>query len=444
MRRSTTLRVAMVVALLVFAPPAWADKKVKNLSDSYPSDVASVWFDQLYDVIKSEGTSPPAASRIYGVTAVALYEAIVSGSLENFSLVGQLNGLPSVPQPKNNNKMYHWPTVANAVLARTIRGIFTSLTPENLAAINALEANFNAAFQPQVKKNDFDESLAHGQAVADAILAWAATDGFSTFNNCLYVPAPVPGAWVPTPPGFNSNPVQPCWGQIRPMVLSSGADCPPPGHPVFSTDSGSEFYSAGLEVYNTNLTLTADQKTIADFWADNAGATGTPPGHWIAIVGQLARNERLSLMIAAEAYARVGIAVTDAFIECWNAKYVYNLQRPITYIRDNIDATWSPYLLTPNFPTYISGHSTQSGAAAMVLTDMFGIMIFTDTICADHNLVPPLTPRTFDSFDEAAAEAAVSRLYAGIHFSFDNQDGLASGRCIGQTAIQNVHFKDND
>ena len=434
----------MVAALLVLAPAAWADKEVKNPADSYRSDVASVWFDKLYDVVKSERTAPPPASRIYGVTAVALYEAIVAGSLENRSLAGQLNGLTSVPQPKNNNKKYHWPTVANAVLARTIRGIFTSLTPADLAAINALEANFNAEFQPQVKKNDFDRSVAQGQAVADAILAWAATDGVSTFNNCPYVPAPVPGAWVPTPPGLNPNPVQPCWGQIRPMVLSSGADCPPPGHPVFSTDSGSEFYAAALEVYNTNLTLTADQKTIADFWADNAGTTGTPPGHWIAIVGQLARNEWLSLMAAAEAYARVGIAVNDAFIECWNTKYIYNLQRPVTYIRDNIDTTWLPYLVTPNFPTYSSGHSTQSGAAAAVLTDMFGIVTFTDTIRADHSLVPPLVPRTFDSFDAAAAEAAVSRVYAGIHFSFDNNDGLASGQCIGQTVIQNVHFKDED
>ncbi len=441
--RRATLSVVVVVALLVLAPAVWADKKVKNLSDSYTSEVASVWFDTLYDVVKSERTAPPPASRIYGVVAVALYEAVAPGSLENRSLVGQLSGLTFVPQPKNNDKKYHWPTVANAVLARTIRGIFTSLTPESLAAINALEVNFNAEFQAEVKKNDFDESVAQGQAVADAILAWAATDRFSTFNNCLYVPAPVPGAWVPTPPGFNPNPVQPCWGQIRPMVLSSGADCPPPGHPVFSTDSGSEFYQAALEVYNTNLTLTAEQKTIADFWADNAGATGTPPGHWIAIVGQLARNERLSLMTATEAYARVGIAVTDAFIECWNAKYIYNLQRPVTYIRDNIDAIWLPYLVTPNFPTYISGHSTQSGAAATVLTHMFGIVAFTDTIRADRNLDPPLTPRTFGSFYAAAAEAAVSRLYAGIHFTFDNNDGLTSGRCIGETIIQNVHFKDD-
>ena len=159
--------------------------------------------------------------------------------------------------------------------------------------------------------------MAHGQAVADAILTWAATDGYATVNNCQYVSNPVPGAWEPTPPGFNPTPLQPCWGQLRPMVLASGTECPPPGHPEFSTDSGSEFYAAALEAYQTGLTLTTEQKTIANYWADGAGATGTPPGHWIAIVGQLARNDGLSLAMAAEAYVRVGIAVTDAFIQCW-------------------------------------------------------------------------------------------------------------------------------
>ena len=149
----------MVAVLLVIAPAACADKydkDVKKPADRYPSQVASVWFDKLYDVVKSEKTAPPPASRIYGVAAVALYEAVVPGSLENRSLVGQLNGLTGVPQPKNNDKKYHWPTVANAALARTIRGIFTSLKSENLYDINVLEAHFNAQFQDQVKKDDFD------------------------------------------------------------------------------------------------------------------------------------------------------------------------------------------------------------------------------------------------------------------------------------------------
>jgi PAP2 superfamily len=219
---------------------------------------------------------------------------------------------------------------------------------------------------------------------------------------------------------------------------------PPPGHPSFSTAPASDFYAAGLEVYTVGLALTVEQKTIADYWSDGAGATGTPPGHRIAIVSQIARNDTLSLAAAAEAYARVGIAVHDAFIACWNPKYIYNLQRPVTYINNNIDANWQPYIVTPGFPSYTSGHSTQSGAAAHVLTDMFGVKRFTDTTHTDHGLVPPQESRTFDSFDAAAAEAAVFRLYDGIHFAFDNDDGLDSGQCIGQAITDRVRFRNED
>jgi PAP2 superfamily len=147
---------------------------------------------------------------------------------------------------------------------------------------------------------------------------------------------------------------------------------------------------------------------------------------------------------AAEAYARGGSAVTDAFIQCWYTKYLSNLQRPVTYIQDYIDGTRLPYITTPPFPTYTSGHSTQSGAAAAVLTAMFGIKAFTDTTHTDHDLMPSQEPRSFSSFDEAAEEAVVSRLYGGIHFPFDNDDGLTSGQCIGRAIIDRVHFRDED
>jgi hypothetical protein len=358
----------------------------KKSADTFPSDVASTWFEELYNVVKAEKTTPPPASRIYGITAVALYESIVAGTEENQSLVGQLNGLTSLPQPKKNKK-YHWPTVANAGLANTIRGLYPRISQASLDAINNLEQNFASQQQAVVPGPVYKRSVAHGEAVATAILDWAATDGFSIYNNCPYVLELVPGAWDPTPPLFNPNPLQPCWGMIRPMVLTSSEECSPPGHPAFSTDTASDFYAAGLEVYNVGLDLTDEQKMIADYWSDGAGTTGTPAGHWIAIVSQIARNDDLSLAAAAEAYARVGMAVHDAFIACWKTKYIYNLQRPVTYINDNIDAGWLPYSVTPGFPSYTSGHSTQSGAAARVLTDMFGIKSFTDTTHTDYSLV---------------------------------------------------------
>jgi hypothetical protein len=440
--RRRSVEFTLLLTLLFVVPSAWADT-LPQPADDEPSDVATVWFDTLYEVVRSEATAFAEASRIYGVSAVALYEAIVPGTRANRSLVGQLDGLASVPQPEEDQE-YHWPTVANAALARTIRGLFASLQPESLQAINALEQRFAAQFQDEVEAQAYQRSVVQGQRVADAILAWAATDGFSRFNDCPYVPERAPGAWEPTPPAFIPNPEQPCWGQLRPMVLTSSEECAPPGHPEFSTDPESAFYAAALEVYHTGLTLTDEQRTIAQYWADGPGATGTSSGHWLAIVGQIARNDGLSLAAAAQAYAKLGIAVTDAFITIFHAKYFYNLLRAVTYIQDHIDQTWLPYLVTPPNPAYISGHSTQSRAAAAVLTDLFGGMAFTDTLHTDHHLTPPQEPHTFSSFNEAAAEAAVSRLYGGIHYAFDNDDGRSSGLCVGQAINDRVRFTDED
>jgi PAP2 superfamily len=435
------VQLSLVAALLVGNVWAWVDAHANQKSaDQFSSDVAFTWFEQLYDIVKAEETTPPPAARIYGVTAVALYESVVAGTQSHRSLAGQLNGLWSLPQPKRN-KHYHWPTVANATFARIIRGLYPTISRASLEALRNLRRRLAAQQREMLSGAVYKRSVKHGRSVAAAVLSWASNDGYSLYNGCPYVP--VPGGWKPTPPFPNSSPLQPCWGILRPMVLTSGAECPPPGHPPVSTDPASEFYAAALKVYNVGSSLTDAQKTIADYWADDPGATGTPPGHWIAIVSQIARNEDLSLATAAEAYARVGIAVHDAFIQCWNTKYVYNLQRPVTYINDHIDPGWQPYLVTPGFPSYTSGHSTQSGAAARVLTDMFGSKRFTDTTHTDHDLMPAQKPRTFGSFDEAANEASVSRLYGGIHFSFDNDHGLASGRCIGQIILDRVNFKDD-
>jgi len=433
-----------MMALVFVVPRAWADQSQAPADDD-SSEVAVVWFDTLYEVVKSEATGFAVSSRIYGVSAVALYEAIVPGTRHHQSLVGQLNRLTAVPQPQGD-LTYHWPTVANTALARTIRGIFPSLKPESVEAIKAVKQRFADQFHAEVDEEAYQRSVVHGRKVADAILAWAATDGFAEFNNCPYeVRTEDPAAWQPTPPNFVLPPEQPCWGQLQPMVLESGTACAPPGHPAFATDPESEFYAAALDVYHTGLTLTEEQKTIAQYWADFVGATGTSSGHWMAILGQIARNDGLSLAAAAEAYAKLGMTVADAFITIFHAKYQYNLVRPVTYIQATIDDTWLPYLrVTPPNPSYISGHSTQSRAAAGALTDLFGDKAFTDTTHTDHHLMPPQEPRTFSSFHEAAAEAAVSRLYGGIHYAFDNNDGRVSGQCVAEAINECVRFKDED
>jgi hypothetical protein len=430
-----------VMAFIWLITFAGASEPLKPPSaDTLPADIAVAWFELLYDVVRAENVSPPQAARLYGFAAVTLYEAIVPGSSTHRSLVGQLNELATLPQPKRL-RQYHWPTVANSALASIIRTLFPAASQASQEAITTLEQAFATAFQDGVQPVTYTRSLAHGQAIAEAIAAWAATDGLSYLENCPYTPPVGPGLWEPTPPAFIAVPLQPCWGQLRPLVLSSGEECSPPPHPPYSEDPASAFYAQALQVYHTSQSLTAEQQTIAHYWADNPGATGTPPGHWIAIMGQLARHDGLSLMVAAEGFVRVGIAVADAFIGCWHTKYEYNLLRPVTYIRQRIDPAWLPLIGTPNFPEYASGHSAQSAAVAAVLTAMFGIRSFTDTLHLDHDLPLPLEPRTFLSFDAAAEEAAISRLYGGIHYLIGSANGLVQGRCIGQMIIDRVKFK---
>ena len=216
-----------------------------------------------------------------------------------------------------------WPSVANSALARVVRGLFPSPSPGSLAAITAIEQAFAAESRARVPRHVYTLSVVWGQMVAETVLAWAATDGIAALNNCPYTPPVGPGLWQPTPPAFMPTPLQPCWGQLRPFVLTSSDECASPPHPPYSVDPNSAFHMNAWEVYHTNLQLTQEQKTIASYWADNAGATGTPAGHWIAIMGQLARQDDLSLIRATEGFARVGIAVADAFISCWETKYTY-------------------------------------------------------------------------------------------------------------------------
>jgi hypothetical protein len=464
-QRSVPLGLAVALLCVALAPGAGRGQPAQT-ADEVPATVAAAWFDVLYDVVNTERRSAPVAARTYGIAAVALYEALVLGSRTHQPLAGQLNGWPLQMDPPLAtavsallppevvrareppgtaegqaflSRLLDWPSVANSAMARVVRGLFPSLSPGSLVAITAVEQAFAAEGRARVPGPVYTLSVFWGRVVAEAVLAWAATDGSATLTNCPHTPPVGPGLWEPTPPAF-APPLEPCWGQLRPLVLAASDECAPPPPPAYAEDPTSAFYVLGLEVYTTSVNLTEEQRTIALYWADISGTTGTPPGHWVAIVGQIARNDGLSLMAAAEGYVRVGLAVADAFISCWHVKYTYNLLRPETYITRLIDPAWLPLIITPGFPAYTSGHATQSGAAATVLTDLFGVHPFTDTLHQDHHLEPRLEPHSFRSFDEAAEEAARSRLYAGIHYPFDNDHGLAQGRCIGQAILDRVQF----
>lgn len=442
--RRTVLRYGLTttgaIALRSWHAAAFAGpRSIAPTADQFDADVPTAWFDLSLALIQTTpGFSPPVASRALVYAAVALYEALTPGMLDHRSLSGQLGGLADVPQA-GRNTVYHWPTVANSSLAAILRSLFPTATRQSQEAINALEAGLVAECRSGLPPGMFRRSVERGRQVAAAVFEWSTTDGGheSYLGNFppSYVPPVGPGLWVPTPPGFLPA-LQPFWGSCRTFSMASGTDCPAGDHTPYSEDSTSLFYEQAVEVYETVNELTPEQREIALFWSDDPGRTPTPSGHSISILTQTIRQTASSLEKAAEAYVKVGLAVADAFICCWNTKYRDNLLRPVTYIRALIDPAWTPLLVTPPFPEYTSGHSVQSSAAAEVLTKMFGQMPFTDHTHDDRGL----TPRSFGSFIQAAEEAAISRLYGGIHFRPAIEKGLAQGWCIGQ-AVDALTFR---
>jgi hypothetical protein len=406
------------------APPAVTP--VQSTAE-FDAATATAWFDLAYSLARDEKLAPPLAARLFGYAGVALYEAVAPGIPGAASLAGQLNELALLPQP-DPQAAYHWPAVANAALGTLMRTLLASGSGETQRAIQDLERQLQAKFAATVAPDVLQRSTAQGQLVGLAIFDWAQADGYAYLNNCAYTAPSGPGLWEATPPGY-AAPLEPCWGQMRPFVLRERSDeCQPAEAPVYSEDVASLFFLEALEVYQTVQHLTPPQQAIARYWSDDAGQTGTPPGHMVSILTQIARDQGLALDVAAEAYARLGVALADSFISCWQTKFATHVPRPVTYINKLIDPAWISPIATPPFPEYTSGHSVQSGAAAAVLAALFG----GDFAFTDHTHdVLGYAPRSFESFAAMADEAAISRLYGGIHYRSAIEVGLTQGACIG-------------
>jgi hypothetical protein len=412
---------------------------------SFDHDVASEWFE-LYEVLVREtpGFSAPVVARTYAYSAVILYEALVFAMPARRSLAESLPGLPALPL---GDAGLHPVLVANAALAQGTRVLFGNVRPKNALLIDAMEGRWEARYAAEVGAEGVALARAQGLAVADAILAWAAEDGgegaqFRNFDAAFVVPAG--GSWQPTPRevGAPFPPLQPDWGDHRPFVPKI-VTCAPPGPPAYSEDPTSALYQEALEVVAAVTTITPWERETAQYWADDAGSTATPAGHWFSIATHVLQQQRADLESAAAAYVRLGMALNDAFISCWATKFRELYIRPITYIQRVIDPQWNlprltDPLLTPPFPEYTSGHSVVSAAAATVLTALFG----DDTPFIDNfHIGRGFDPRPYRSFWEAAEEAANSRLVGGIHFRSGIEHGVDEGRCVAEQilAIELLH-----
>ncbi len=436
---STTAGAAVggTAALALVGPASIAGAERHDRPEDFDATVATAWFDLSRTLVRTTpGFTPPVASRAFAYAGLALYEALAPGSRRYRSLQ---RVLPGLRMRNRTDRNLDWPTVANSTLASMMRLLFPTTSDANRAAIDTLEASFADRSRRRTKPS-ITRSDAYGRSVARSVFAWSRGDGghegYLRNFPADYVPPAGPGLWEPTPPAFQSA-LQPSWGRNRCFAIASGSACPPGPPTPYSEDSSSTFFAEAVEVYDAVNKRTPEQEAIARFWSDDPGATSTPAGHSISIVTQVLRRERASLMVAAETYAKVGMAVADAFIACWHAKYRYNLLRPVTYIRFLVDRDWLPLLNTPPFPEHTSGHSVQSGAAFQVLADLFGDRYSFDDHTHDER---GLAPRRFDSFSQCADEAAISRLYGGIHYRPAIDLGLEQGRCIGR-AVGDLPFR---
>jgi hypothetical protein len=446
--------------------------------------LVSEWMHTLYGTIRVERLSPPVASRLMGYATIALYGGLASADPGARSLTGTLNGLPELPRAQTRRESDA--TITAVVAERVVLdSLLREALPTTRAAIARLadslqRVRMTAGLSGGVQARS--EEL--GRRIGMAIVAWSRTDGFDSTRGRPHVPPAGEAMWVndapanvyasqnlsggsdfvaldnpanllragnvsdrglimnrPKRPGLKTVPPvnmagtsEPYWGQVRPFVLRSWNECPVPAVPQYGVDSTSDLFRDARAVYETRLSLTPDQRAIALYWADNAGESGTPVGHWISIASQMLSQRRLSAIDGARLMVLTAAAQADAFIASWGYKYEYNLIRPRTVIRRLIDSTWEPLIPTPPFPEYPSGHSTQSAAAAAVLTAVLGDVPFDDsTGLSIGNAV-----RRFKTFAEASDEAGISRIYGGIHFPAGNVGGRSLGRCIGAKVAERL------
>ncbi|MEM7107251.1 MAG: vanadium-dependent haloperoxidase [Bacteroidota bacterium] len=401
---------------------------------------------KLTDVVVHDIFSPPVASRIYAYPCIAAYEVLALNDSNYKTLAGQLNELEAIPKP--DVKIDYEVAAVDVFLSVGQALIFSEDRMDKYR-----KAWHQEVLNLGLDKGVFLNSTAYAQKVHDHILAWADGDNYKetrTFQK--FTITDTDSRWQPTPPGYMEA-IEPHWRQIRPFVIDSSNQFQPEHPTEFNMSEDSQFYKETLEVYNAVNQLSQEQKEIASFWDCNpyvmnihghvmfATKKITPGGHWMGISKIASQKAGADLMKTAQAYALTAIALADGFISCWDEKYRSNLIRPETVINRYMDEEWLPFLQTPPFPEYTSGHSVISGAAGEALTSIYGDNFsFIDSTEVDYGL----PARRFESFRAASDEAAISRLYGGIHYMPAVTNGLSQGRAIGSYIVKQLDMINNE
>ena len=432
-------RLQILNGLIVLLCLGCGYSKTKIISDA---EILHQTEDQLTKLIIYDVFSPPVASRIYAYTSLASYEAMRFEYPKKYaSIVARLTGFSQLPQPEPE-KQYDFALAATKAFFTVARKVVFSVD-----SFSVYENKIYDQFREKLNDSVYTHSLSFGTEIAKVILLRAATDNYpQSRGKPKFIGSNLPGKWRPTPPDYLDG-VEYCWGDMKTFVLDSSSQFPPLPPNPYSDDTASAFFHANLEVYNIGRNLTPMQKEIAKYWDDNpfviehsghlmfANKKITPGGHWIGITNIACKKANADAVQTAHAYALVSIAIFDSFICCWEEKYHSSVIRPVTVINEKIDVNWSPFLQTPPFPEYPSGHSAITRSAATILTRLFGDHFsFLDTSDLEYIGMQ----RKFNSFLEAANEASISRVYGGIHYMSGITAGAEQGSKVANYIIQKL------
>ena len=432
-------RIAVILALM--AAPSTAS--LAQLNDQQQVQMLADNVFGLSEVMLHDVANPPAASRFYAYALLGAYEAIfqINGKIPDLAQRIRHNPITTHPElPQNPNALF----CVNYTLLEVGKKIMPS-GPMLEERQKALISTFRKKYK--MSKSAVTDHVRYCELIAAQVLQSAKEDGYgklSTFKR--YTPSKEDGRWFPTPPEYMAA-IEPQWKTIRPFFLDSVNQFTPPLPTPFSKEPGSEFHKAMMEVYDVTKVLTEEQRNIANFWDCNPFAVTysghmaiglkkiSPGGHWMGITGIVCKQANLSLDSAVMVHTAVAMAAHDSFISCWKEKYESDRIRPETAINRMVDPSWRPLLQTPPFPEHTSGHSVVSATSAVVLTYLLGDNFkFVDT-SEEYFGIPE---RAFDSFFHASNEAAISRLYGGIHFRDSCDNGIVQGKKVGELAVDKM------
>ena len=432
-------RLACFILVILSVSVSTCRQPQANLPQLTSNDISNV-ITRMTELMIHDVTNPPLAARFFSYACLAGYEVTAQNDSSIKTMYGVLNKYPAIQKP-DSIKGYSYPLAALLAMMETAK----KMQPSG-KLLTAYEDSFLDSCRRIGYPDDvIDNSKKYAGVISKQILAYAKADGYNKISNLpRYTPLDKEGSWYPTPPAYIAA-VEPYFKTVRPFTLDSSSQFMPPPPVAFSTDKKSGFNKLVMMNYTEGQASPESHRIIAGFWDCNPFAVQdeghmsvglkkiSPGAHWLGITGIACAKTKKKFAEAMQVYTMVAIGLMDSFIACWDEKYRSNRIRPETAIRKYVDVNWKPLLQTPPFPEYLSGHSCISATSATILTHYLGDNFrYTDTVEVTYGL----SPRSFESFQQAATEAGISRFYGGIHFMDAIDNGRAQGLKVGEWVLQ--------